>query len=273
MNNPKKNIIDYTSQINKGLKFFVKNNLGKKLAYIILSSSLLFSNASCISRHNNMLHNTEKKQTLENKVDKNSFELKPYIGIGTLSTKEKDHQKATGHKVMTVVGVDLTKGEKFKKGLTFEYGAMGEPTDDDQEMIHDYLKLFLKAKYDRSLGKKGFTISPLIEFGGEFWRRNSPKGDKANDFFGDLLFLEVRPGIEIKNKNKYLEVKGILPVWSYTDTGHKPDGEIGYAVNAGIIFNKKVDFKLFYDRTRFDEDGTQTPFELQRYGCLIGFTY
>ena len=198
-----------------------------------------------------------------------AFEIEPYVKFGTIGSDEENHPEAIGNKVMMGVGLIAATGERFKKTFGIEFWQMAEPTDEDREIPHDGINISGKLSYNFNLNSNT-NIYPFAGIGIERWRRNSPEGDQDR-FYGDLYFASTTLGFGVKYKNIYLETGGFLPVWSDTDSGQKPKGELGLTVNAGILY-KKINFGIFYTQKNFGGDGSQTDFQIEQYGLSVGYS-
>lgn len=196
-----------------------------------------------------------------------AFEFEPYMKYGTIGSDEGDHPEAIGNKVMAAAGIKATTGGRFKKTLGAELWVMAEPTDEDREIPSDGIALSGKVSYDFPCSS--ITIYPFAGIGFERWRRNSPEGDQ-NRFYGDLYFASTALGVGAKYRNLYLETGGFLPVWSDTDSGQRPSGELGLTVNAGVLCGK-INFGFFYTQKKFGGDGSQTDFQMEQYGISVGY--
>ncbi len=200
------------------------------------------------------------------------MEVESYIKFGTIDSAEKNHSRASSNKSMMGTGVNITFGERFKKVFGAEYWTMAEPVDEDREVPHSGIALSGKFSYQFA-PYNNTVIYPFVGLGLEQWNRNSPSFEECpRRFYGDLRFVDTFFGLGLKHKNLYFEVGGLLPFWSDTDTGHKPNGELGITLNAGIL-HKNINFGLFYSQKRFEGDGSQTDFQLEQYGFSIGYRF
>lgn len=200
-----------------------------------------------------------------------AVEFEPYIKYGVIDAREGDHRKATGHKAMLGAGFNATfgeRGERFKKTLGAEYWTMAEPVDEDREIPHDGIVLSGKFSY-QFFPRTDIMLYPFAGLGFERWRRNSPE-ESQERFYGDLYFADTTFGLGVKYKNIYLEAGGLLPFWSDTDSGQKPDGRLGFTLNVGII-NENINFG--FSQKRFGGDGSQTDFQLKQYVFSIGYMF
>lgn len=197
--------------------------------------------------------------------------LEPYIKFGTLDSEETNHNSATGHKAMMGIGLNVKFDEEkqLQKILGMEYWTMAEPTDEDIEFPHDGMVLSGKCKYDIPLNTNA-TLYPLVGLRFENWRRNSPKDQKQ--FYGDLFFMEATAGIGIKYKKLFAEAEGLFPLWSDTDSGQTPKGNVGFNIKLGIK-QKRLNFGLFCNSNSFDGDKSQTDFHLKQYGLFMGYQF
>ena len=198
------------------------------------------------------------------------LEFNPFFEFGAIDNEEDNHPESTAHKFYLGVGVNVRRGEDFKQEARTKLWALGEPTDEDREIPNDGIAASLELSYHCRFFED-FTVYPYAGMGFQRWRRNSPLGD-ASRFYGSLYFTEAIFGIGGTWKWFYFKAGGNRPFWSDTDSGQTPTGQLGFLVNGGVIY-KAVDLGLFYNRTRFGSDGTQTAFQLDLYGFYVGYHF
>lgn len=198
--------------------------------------------------------------------------IEPQIRFGAMDASEKNHQNATTHKNILGVGLDAIIGKEIKTKAGFQAGAMAEPTDEDRETIHDWWDISIELIRPVRL-TKNTALSPYIGAGFQIWRRNSPDGSNQDQFYGDLSFAYVPFGASLDYKNLYFNVGGQLPVWSSTDSGHTPRGELGINLKGGIKLGEHLKIGTFYEKQGFDQDGSQTDFKFELIGIELGFPF
>ncbi len=199
-----------------------------------------------------------------------AVDVEAFIKAGTIDSDEENHSMATGHKVMLGVGIRVSTGKRLLQQLTAEYWTMAEPVDDDREFPHDGLSFIYEISY--LFSDNNLDFYPYIGIGLERWRRNSPDEGDQDRYYGDLYFSEFTAGIGTKYKSYYFKGGVLLPFWSDTDSGQRPDGKLGFTLNAGYLW-KKFDLGVFFRESNFGSDGSQPDFQLRQYGLIIAYRF
>lgn len=199
-----------------------------------------------------------------------AVDVEAFIKMGTIDSDEESHPLATGHKAMLDIGIKVSTGKKLLQQLTAEYWTMSEPVDEDREMPHDGLSFIYEISY--LFSNNNLDFYPYVGIGLERWRRNSPDVGDQNRYYGDLYFSELVAGIGTKYRSYYSKAGVLLPFWSDTDSGHSPNGRLGFALNAGYLW-EKFDLGAFFRDSSFGGDGTQGNFQLKQYGLILGYKF
>lgn len=147
---------------------------------------------------------------------------------------------------------------------------MGEPVDEDIEMLHNTQSISARGAYDFFTENNDFTFYPFAGVSFNRWLRNeNPRYEKS---FSELLFSSVNLGIGAKYKNFYAEIGSSLPVWSQTDHGQSPLGEIG--INWIIGFDwKRLNLGVLYEQIPFRGDAGQPSFQSEEYSMSVGIKF
>ena len=201
----------------------------------------------------------EAKKTIRYGVD---------IKIGGMEFTE--NEICEGHKSWISTELNVTwSGEKFKVRGTIEYAGMGEPVDEDAEMLHNIQCFSTEGSY-HFITPGGLTLYPFAGVSFNRWLRNeNPKYEKS---FGELLFFSGKLGIGVKYRNFYAEFGGSLPFWAETNYGQSPSGKMGLIGIIGVEW-KKLNIGILYEQTSFKGDGVQPSSQMDLCALKVGLRF
>jgi len=152
----------------------------------------------------------------------------------------------SGRKFSIGMKTDLIWKGRLEKILGFRINTIAEPTDCTVQMLDDVFAVSGRLQYKVNPGDKT-VFSPFLGVELQQWKRNS-----SGELWGDLLFTQAVFGLELERDNLYFEIGGLQPFYTNVDEGSAPDGELGFILSGGVIYEEKLKLGLFYRQEKFE---------------------